>query len=262
MLAIQRVVLVSLLLGGVVTGVGGVAPVAGATQESLAAECHLDRASPEAVISMRERVQQRLGELRTVRENPAVTIEQSTIETVSDRMRNGNLSYDRARYRTACGHYQIAINQSGAALQQSYLTLAEIRLRTVEYTLERREDADYTPMEMSKLSARHEALTRQMANASSLSQARTVAQKAGTLEDDTDDLAQMPVVEIATTIEPVWGSIPVAALLAAIIGGLGAVIGRSSVDTSGPPPEITDDGNTGGTTTEHETDRDKYQNNK
>jgi|APHM01.1.fsa_nt_gi hypothetical protein len=220
---------------------GGVAPAAGATQDNAASAsaCHLDRASPEAVVGLRDEVQQRLGELQRLNDRSAVAVDQSTIDTVANRMRNGNISYDRARYQRACGHYQIALDQSEAALERLYVALAEIRLASVEDQIEDRQTAGYDSMEMSNLSARHEALSAQTANVSSLSQARTVAHEAASLQTDTDQLPAMNVVKAADAIAPLWGSVLGGVGLTLVIGGLGVFVGRRTAD---PDPDRTTEG--------------------
>lgn len=253
-----------IILGGISVG-GGVASAAGATQDDVASACQQDRASPQPVVDLRDRVQQRLGELRTLNDRSVVAVDQSTVDAVTNRMRNGNISYDRARYRRACGHYQIALEQSGAALERLYVALAEIRLASVEDQLEDRQTSGYDSMEMSNLSARHDALAAQAANVSSLSQARTVAQEASALQTDTAQLPEMSVVNAADTLAPLWGSVLGGVGLTLVIGGLGALVGRYTVDTPDPdphPPEEPEDTGVEGTATRNSAgQRDRYQHN-
>lgn len=221
-----------LLVGSVVLAGVGVAPAAGASQDDVATACQLDRASPQAVINLRERAQQRLGELQTLKSESTVAVDQATIDTVANRLRNGNISYDRARYRRACGHYQVALDQSEAALERLYTELAEIRLTSVEEHVATRRAAGYDSMTMANLSARREALATQTANVSSLSQARAVATKSAALQADAEaQLPPMRVVQAADAIAPLWGSIPFGLGLTVVIGAIGAFVGRLTADT-------------------------------
>ena len=226
-------VLTSVLILSVVAvaGAGG-APAAGATQGDVTTTCQLDRASPQAVVGLRERAQQRLEDLQRLKAESAVAVDQETIDSTANRMQNGNISYDRARYRRACGHYQIALDQSTAALERLYVALTEVRLESVESQLETRRAAGYDSMEMANLSARHEALAAQTANVSSLSQARAVASEAAELQAETTELPKMRVVRAATAFAPLWGSVPVGVGLSLVIGGIGAFVGRRTADTT------------------------------
>lgn len=221
------------VVGSVILAGVGVAPATAAPQGDGATACQLDRASPQAVIDLRERAQQRLGELQTLKTNSAVPVDQSTIDTVANRLRNGNISYDRARYRRACGHYQVALDQSEAALERLYTTLAEVRLASVEEYVATRRAADYDSMAMANLSARREALATRTANVSSLSQARAVATKSGELQTDTEaQLPPMRTVRAANAISPLWGSIPIGLGLVLVIGAIGGLVGRLTADTA------------------------------
>jgi len=237
-------VLVVLLGSAALAGVG-VTAAAGADQDDVAAECRLDTASPEAVVDLRERVEGRLAELEALNRNSAATVDRSTIDRVENRLRNGNLSYDRARYQRACGHYRIALDQSGAALERAYVNLAEVRLASAEDYIATRRDADYDSMELTNLSARREALAAETENVSSLPQARTVAAESAALQSDAK--AQLPsarTVEVADTISPFWGSVPAALGIVLVIGSAGVFAGRRTVDTTDNDTD-TGDGNTG-----------------
>ena len=231
-IARPALVLALLILIGNVALVG-VTSAAGATQGDVATACQLDRASPQAVINLRERAQQRLGELQTLQADSTVAVDQATIDTVANRLRNGNISYDRARYRRACGHYQVALDQSEAALERLYTELAEVRLTSVEDHIATRRAAGYDSTAMANLSARREALATQTANVSSLSQARAVATKSAALQADAEaQLPPMRVARAADAIAPLWGSVPIAVGLTLVIGAIGAFVGRLTADTT------------------------------
>lgn len=224
------------MLGVVTAGGVGVAPAAGATQDDVATACHLDRASPETVGDLRERAQQRVGELEKLNAESTVAVDQARIETIADRVENGNISYDRARYQRACGHYQIALDQSTATLERLYISLAETRLASVEDQLKDRQQNGYDSMEMSNFSARHESLSEQTENVSSLPQARTVASEAAELQADTAALPKMRVVRVASTIAPFWRPVLGSVGFTLVIGGLGVFVGRSTVDATAQSP--------------------------
>jgi hypothetical protein len=210
----------------------GVAPAAGASSDNVATACQLGPASPQAVTNLRERAEQRLGELRTLKTDSTVPVDQSTIDRIANRLRNGNLSFKRARYQRACGHYQIALNQSEVALERLYTELAQVRLSSVEEYVATRRAAGYESMAMANLSARREALAAQTANVSSLSQARAVSTKSAELQADTEaQLHPMQVVQAASAIVPLWGSIPFGLGLTLVIGAIGAFVGRHTADT-------------------------------
>lgn len=220
------------VIGSAVLAGVGAAPAAAATQDGVTSACQLDRASPQSVIDLRERAQQRLGELRALQADAMVAVDQATIDTVTNRLRNGNISYDRARYRRACGHYQVALNQSEAELERLYTKLAQVRLTSVEEYVATRRTAGYESMAMANLSARREALAAQMWNVSSLPQARAVATKSAELQADTEaQLPSMQVVQAANAIAPLWGSVPFGLGLTLVIGGIGAFVGRLTADT-------------------------------
>lgn len=237
-------VLVTLLGGAVLAGVG-VTEAATPGQDNAAAACQLDRVSPQDVVNLRERVEGRLDELETLQRDSAATVDRSTIDRVSNRLRNGNLSYDRARYRRACGHYRIALDQSGAALERAYVNLAEVRLASVADYIAARRDAEYESMAVTNLSARQAALAAQTANVSSLPQARTMAAESAALQSDAE--AQLPstrTVQVANAITPFWESIPAALGLVLVIGGVGLFAGRQTVESAADDTE-TGDGETG-----------------
>lgn len=198
---------------GMVLAVGAQMTTAGvAAEESV---------SPEEALEQRERAQELLAELQRVNADPMMSAEPSTINSVRDRVQNGNLSYDRANYAEAENHWQVAQEQARAALQARYAAGTERSLNATADYLENRASDGYQSAQMSEYQERVVALRKQ--EPSSLEEHRQRYQAARKLHNDVDtSLPSSTVVDLANLLSPLWLSAPVGAL---VLGGVGVGAG-------------------------------------
>lgn len=229
-------------ISGVVAGTGAGAHVEVTTVENT--ETH--KLSPEEALEQRERAQQLLAELQQIDEEPMISVEQSTLRSISSRVQNGNLSYNRAKYHKAVNHWQVAQEQARAALQSHYASGAERSLNATTHYLNKRSSAGYQSAQLSEYQQRVAALQAQ--NPESLADHRHRYNTARQLHDDVEtSVPSSTVVSLANFLSPVW--------MRAILGGLGLgmivvsglagyQLGKDEDEegVTGPGPDITDDG--------------------
>lgn len=220
---------ISGMVAGTGAGAGDHVEVTTIENTEAADLCQAGELTAEKTVQMRERAQRRLAELKQMDAKSAVAIESGRITTVETRVQNGNLSYQRADYEQSCQHYQIAIEQSGAALERLYVEAAQIKLTTVgEYIADREKDG-YASPSLKELAAEHEHLTTRHANVSSLSSARAVYEESSSLLSRTqDEIPSATIVTVAKAVEPLWGSIPLTGGLLSVIFAAGLVVGSWS----------------------------------
>lgn len=234
----------------IVTPLGGITPVEAQHTDlidevaAFGSETH--KISPEEALEQRERAQQLLAELQQIDEEPMISVEQSTLRSISSRVQNGNLSYNRAKYRKAVNHWQVAQEQARAALQSHYASGAERSLNATTHYLNKRSSAGYQSAQLSEYQQRVAALQAQ--NPESLADHRHRYNTARQLHDDVEtSVPSSTVVSLANFLSPIW----VRAILAGlglgmiVVSGLaGYQLGKDEDEeiVTGPGPDVRDDG--------------------
>jgi hypothetical protein len=245
----SRIITVALL----VVVVGG--PIVGATSASVtpnaAGESRgLDEASdnrtnigPDEAVEQREQALDRLAELRELDSSPLVSVDKSTIDTVRTRIESGNISYSRANYDDASGHWQVAREQARAALIRHYNLGADRYVNATGDYLDAREAAGHNSPEMSRF--REQAQQIRAENASSLQESRNRYQAAQDLNSTVEsELPSMAAVRWANRLTPLPMpdvAVPfVLLVLLSITGYLGFRRGKGQTPDSGGKDDVTD----------------------
>lgn len=157
-------------------------------------------AAPEPAdeaLDAKERAQSRLAELETLDATAEVTIEQSALRSIRNRIKQGNLSYERANYEQAKKHYQIAQEQARAALKQGYTRRASILLNASVSQLQDLKEHGYTAAGTATLSERGTRLRDRLENADTLTDARSVHNDIESLHGDVGELPPVSTVKLA-----------------------------------------------------------------
>lgn len=192
--------------------------------------------SPEEATEQRSLALDRLAELERLNSDPMVSVDQSTIETVSARIEQGNISYTRANYDNASDHWQIAREQARAALIRHYNLGADRYLNTTSDYLDAREAAGYNSVEMSQF--RQQAQQIRAENASGLQESRDRYEAAQNLNSTVEsELPPMDAVQLANHLTPLPMSAAVVAgallALLSIVGYFGYLRGKGQTPESG-----------------------------
>jgi hypothetical protein len=196
--------------------------------------------SPDEAVEQREQALDRLAELRELDSDPLVSVDQSTIETVSARIEQGNISYTRANYDNASDHWQIARDQASAALIQHYNLGADRHLNATSDYLNAREEAGYTSAEMSRF--RQQAQQIRAENASGLQESRNRYQAAQNLDSTVEsELPSMDAVKLANRLTPLPMSAAVVAGVLLALLGIAGYLGFRRGKGQTPEPVVEDD---------------------
>lgn len=198
--------------------------------------------SARAATEAREDALSLLAELEALDETEAVDVDRTVLGSISDHIRQGNISFRNGEYGTAAESYELASQQARAALEAGYVERAGILLNASQAQLTDLDQQGYATVRHQELETRAADLSARLDTVSGVREARQLEQDAVGLRDDVEALPDTDLVATVSVLHDQW---PLAGLGGLLVGGgllalgawlrprLEAVVGSDEPDDDG-----------------------------
>jgi hypothetical protein len=164
----------------------------------MTAQQSADSVSPEDALAMRDKATSRLTELEDLDNTSEVSVPDSTLRTIRNRITSGQNAFDRAEYEQAREHWSVAREQARVALKRGYLERARILTNASGAYLSDRRAAGYTSPRLQTLEERQQALVESLEEVETVEEAQSAEERAVALHEEVQALPAMQQVKIAS----------------------------------------------------------------